>query len=332
MAQEVVTKRTRTLFSEGTRIAAEVCVPNLTPSPGGYPAILLCHCWGGLKIHLVPYAEAFARAGFAAMIFDYRGWGESDGRLIAPMNAPALLTAGERTLQVRVLREIVDPVDQIADANNCLTALAAEPGVDASRIGIWGSSFGGGHAVFLAGNNPLIKAVVAQVGGFGLPPEYREHAQARAVEKVQGRTDPTVPQGGVDAPPGLAGTPDLARMLLHSPLAAAANVRVPSLILDAEREELMNRLDHGFAAYEIIRQNAVCTYQTLPCTHYEVYDRYYEVALSLALNWFRTHLQLPAERISTQEAGLRERLKCGTSATTATIPGLREAGGRDPMC
>ena len=91
-----------------------------------------------------------------------------------------------------------------------------------------------------------IRAVIAQIGGYGFPPEYRANARARAAEKARGLINPVVPQGGLDASPGLKGTPDIARMATHSPLAAAANIRVPTLIIDAEQEELMNRLEHGF--------------------------------------------------------------------------------------
>ena len=101
-----VTERTMTLYSEGTRISVDMHLPS-TPRPAaGFPAILLCHGWGGLKHQLVYIAEAFARAGFAAMTFDYRGWGESDGRVIARKDAPSLLTAEEITLEVRGLREL----------------------------------------------------------------------------------------------------------------------------------------------------------------------------------------------------------------------------------
>ncbi len=285
-----VIRRQQTLFSEGTRIAAEIFLPETTPPPAGFPAVLLCHGWSGVKSQLVPFAEVLARAGFAAMIFDYRGWGESDGRVIALKDSPPLLTAEKLTLQVQVLREIVDPVDQVADAANCLAALMAEPGVDGTRVGVWGTSFGGGHAVFLAGIHPTIKAVVAQVGGFGLAPEFHEHAMARAVQKVRGLREPTVPQGGMDALPNLAGTPDVARMLAHSPLNAAHHIRVPTLLIDAEFEELVNRLEHGFAAYRIIRLNAVAEYRLLPCTHYGVYEQYLQEAIGMATDWFRRYL------------------------------------------
>jgi dienelactone hydrolase len=283
-------KRTHILFSEGTRIAADIYLP-VSPSPGpGFPAILMCHGWGGIRSQLAPFAEALAATGLAVMTFDYRGWGESDGRVIATRDAPRLLEAGEFRLTVRVLREVVDPVDQVCDANNCFAALAAEPGIDPSRIGVWGTSFGGGHAVFLAGTNPLVKAVVAQVGGFGLTPQFHEHARARAVQKVRAELDSLIPQGNFDALPSLSGSPDVARMLYHSPLAAAAAVRVPTLIVDVEEEELVDRLKHGHAAYEIIRQNAISEYHLLPGKHYDIYDRHLQQSFDMAQSWFQKFL------------------------------------------
>ena len=278
------------LWSEGTRLSAEIFLPAAPAPASGYPAILLCHGWGGLKDHLARYADKFARAGFVAMIFDYRGWGESDGRVIATRDAPRLVEAGERTLTVRVLREIVDPVDQTTDIKNCLAYLWSAPNVDRTRIGIWGTSYGGGHAVFTAGNDDRIKAVVAQIGGFGFPPEHRDWARGRAADKARGLLDPLVPQDGQDGVEGLKGTPDVARMAEHSQLGAAALVRVPTLIVDAEHEELNNRLEHGWAAYMMIRQNAPADYHTYPCKHYVVYDEYFDQSTDLAVDWFRKYL------------------------------------------
>lgn len=283
-------RRAVELWSEGTRLAAEIFTP-ATPAPeAGYPAILLCHGWGGLKDHLARYAEKFAGAGFIAMTFDYRGWGESDGRIITTRDGPRLLEAAEITLTVRVLREVVDPIDQTADVKNCLHFLASEPGVDAGRIGVWGTSYGGGHAVFTAGTDDRVRAVVAQIGGFGFPPEHRNWARERAADKVRGAYDPVVPQDGRDGVEGLKGTPDVARMVEHSQLGAAARVKVPALIIDAEFEELNNRLEHGWAAYMMIRQNAPAEYHTFPCKHYVVYDRYYDESTDMALAWFTKHL------------------------------------------
>ena len=285
-----VVRRGIELFSEGSRLAAELFTPAGVAPAEGWPAILLCHGWGGLKEHLAPYADKFAGAGFLCMTFDYRGWGESDGRVIAARDAPRLLDAGERELRVVVLREIVDPIDQTADIKNCLHVLASEPGVNPGRIGIWGTSYGGGHAVFTAGTDDRIRACVAQIGGFSFPPEYRDWARGQAADKARGRINPIVPQNGLNGVPDLKGTPDVARQVEHSQLRAAARVQVPTLIIDAEFEELNNRLEHGWAAYMMIRQNAPAEYHTYPCKHYAVYDDYAEPASDLALGWFGRHL------------------------------------------
>lgn len=285
-----VNRRAVEVYSEGTRLAAEMFTPAGERPKHGFPAILLCHGWGGLKSHLARYAEKFAAAGFVAMIFDYRGWGESDGRVIATRDAPRLLEAGETVMKVRVLREIVDPVDQTTDVRNCLAFLWSEPGVDPDRIGIWGTSYGGGHAVFTAGSDDRIRAAVAQIGGFGFPPEHRAWARQKAADKARGVYDPVVPQDGRDGVEGLQGTPDVARMVEHSQLKAAGQVRVPTLIIDAEFEELNNRLEHGWAAYMIIRQNVLAEYHTFPCKHYAVYDTCFAQSTDMALAWFDKYL------------------------------------------
>ena len=278
------------IWSEGSRLAAEVFKP--AGRPGLAPAILLCHGWGGLKSHLAEsYAKPFAAAGFVCLVFDYRGWGLSDGKLIPNTDTPMLTEAGEQTLKVRVIREVVDPLDQIADICAALAWLMTEEGVDPARVGIWGSSFGGGNVVSVAGADPRIKAVVAQIGSYGPPADtdFAELARQRMADKARGAIDPPIPQG-LDAPPGLKGTPDVARMLFNRPLDAAARIRVATLFIDAENEEYGAPEIQGKAAFEIVRRNAVAERHSFPCTHYEVYDRFYEPSLKLALDWFEKHL------------------------------------------
>lgn len=289
MADEIE-RRPVTIWSEGSRLAAEVITPINRPSL--LPAILLCHGWGGLKEHLADrYAIPFARAGYVCLAFDYRGWGGSDGRMISTPETPMLTTAGEQDVRVRVIREVVDPIDQIADVRACLAWLMTEPGVDPGRVGLWGSSYGGGHVVVIAGTDERPKAVVAQIGGFGSPapdPEWIAFQRKRAADKARAEIDPPVPQG-VDAAPSLRGAPDVARQLFHQPLKAAENVRVPTLFIDAEFEEYADPASHGHVA-EIVKRHAVSERRTLPCTHYKVYDEYYEPALKLAVDWFDRYL------------------------------------------
>lgn len=283
-----LSERHVTVWSEGSRLSALLVRPNVEAA---LPAILLCHGWGGLKEHLAPYARDFSRAGFACLVFDYRGWGESDGRIISLAETPTLTTPGPQTLRACVIREVVDPLDQVADIRACLAYLRSEEAVAPDRVGLWGSSYGGGHAIFVTGTDTTVKATVAQIGGYGHPMAgwYRDLARKRAADKARARIDPPVPQG-IDLAPGLKGTPDVARQYGYSPLKAAENIRVPVLFIDAEHEEYNDASLQGSAAYAIVKQHAISERLTFPCTHYAVYDKYYMPAMESARGWFQKYL------------------------------------------
>ncbi|MGH6993382.1 MAG: alpha/beta hydrolase [Caulobacteraceae bacterium] len=285
-----IERRAVVVWSEGSRLAAEIVKPRHQTEPS--PAILLCHGWGGLKEHLAErYALPFARAGYVCLVFDYRGWGESDGRLISVPETPMLTEGGEQTIRARVIRELVDPLDQAADVRACLAFLSTEPGVDPERIGLWGTSYGGGHVVVVAGSDERVKAVVAQIGGFGSPTPNRDwiaYQRRRAADKARAVIDPPVPQG-IDASPGLRGTPDVARQLFHDPISAAETLRAPILFIDAEFEEYADPATHGHIA-AVAAEHGVCERVTFPCSHYKVYDEFYQPALKLAQGWFDRYL------------------------------------------
>jgi len=129
-------------FSEGSRLVGNLFLPDGMHAGEQRPGIVLCHGFTGVRqLSLRNYAKRFAAAGYVAVIFDYRGFGDSEGtkwRLI--------------------------PLEQIDDIRNALTWLAAQPEVDADNIGLWGTSFGGAHAPYVAGVDERVNAVVGQVG------------------------------------------------------------------------------------------------------------------------------------------------------------------------
>src|SRR5258708_6953078 len=109
---------------------------------GRYPAITMAHGFAGVKEHgLERFAWAFAQAGFSVLVHDHRGFGASDG-------SP---------------RFDIDPWLQIADWRRGISFLESLPGVDADRIGLWGSSYAGGHAIVLGATDRRLRAVVSQV-------------------------------------------------------------------------------------------------------------------------------------------------------------------------
>lgn len=92
-------------------------------------------------------AEAFVEAGFIALTFDYRTFGESAG-------AP---------------RQLVSIRGQVKDLHAAVRFARSHPGIDPDRIALWGTSLGGGHVVSAAAEDPRIAAVVAQIPFNGFP-------------------------------------------------------------------------------------------------------------------------------------------------------------------
>jgi len=157
-----VALRTADIMSEGTRMAAEVFPPK-EPKAGKLPTIIMCHGWGGLAEYLRPDAMAFAKAAYLVVTFDYRGWGKSDSRLVLAGGKPELKD-GKLIAEVREVREVADPIDQTTDLLNAIHWVQGEKLCDGDRIGLWGSSFSGGHVVYAAARDPRVKAFVSQVG------------------------------------------------------------------------------------------------------------------------------------------------------------------------
>lgn len=132
-------ERKVSFYSDGLRLSGVLYLPD---GPGPHPGVVLCHGFTGIKELILPdYARRFAGAGYAALAFDYRGFGESEGprgRLI--------------------------PWEQVRDIRNAITFLQCQPQVDPGRIGVWGTSYGGAHAPCVAGVDSRVRCAVGQVG------------------------------------------------------------------------------------------------------------------------------------------------------------------------
>jgi uncharacterized protein len=288
---EAIERRPVDIWSDGTRMSGDLFLPDGFGDGEDRPAILMTHGWGGERKDLNgSYATKFSMAGFVVLTFDYRGWADSDSRLVMAGEQPAPDGDGMVTVQARAIREVVDPVDQNRDILSALDFLSGEPGVDTSRIGIWGTSYSGGHVIYIGAIDDRVAAIVSQVGyqGVGMTPARARFARQRAIDKARGVIDP-IPQG-IDLVPNLKGTPDLAHMRDYRPIDYAAAIRVPTLVIDVSEEELFDHKANGRAAFEIIEANAEAKYKTYQGKHYDIYYRHYQAASTLALQWFTQHL------------------------------------------
>jgi len=141
MAEEVDTSTIRQdirIPAYGETIAAYLYRPE---SDGPVPCIVMAHGFTLTRDDgLGPYAEAFQRAGFAAIVFDYRRFGASTGEP----------------------RQVIDYKWEIADYHAVVKWARKLDGIDPDRIALWGTSFAGGMVVEAAATDPRIAAVVSQ--------------------------------------------------------------------------------------------------------------------------------------------------------------------------
>lgn len=287
--------RSITIWSEGVRLSGNLHVPDDISDGEKRPAILLCHGWGGPKEHLnSTYAPFFAKAGFIAMTFDYRGWFESDARVVTTEAQSGFDESGKATVEVQAVKDVVDPFDQIMDIASCLDYLVGEPNVDTARIGIWGTSYGGGHAVYTAATDRRIKCMVSQVGPVGalefdLGSEEAALLQERATDKARG-VDPIMPPSE-GAHETLVGHPDWAKMPRYNPIQQGHRITAPSLFLDQADEELMDPDTQYPELMKIMSPDVPKDHHRFPGTHYKIYDENYQEGVTLARDWFVKYLK-----------------------------------------
>jgi dienelactone hydrolase len=105
------------------------------------PLLVMAHGLGGVRtMRLDAYAERFSAAGYACLVFDYRNFGDSEGRP----------------------RQLLDIGLQLADWAAAVAYARTILGIDAKRIALWGISFAGGHVIATAARLPGITAAVVQ--------------------------------------------------------------------------------------------------------------------------------------------------------------------------
>ena len=125
----------------------------LPAGAGPHPLVVLAHGMGGLKEWTIPdVATALVEAGIAALAFDYRNYGDSEG----------------------MPREEIDHPGQIEDFRSAISFATTLTEVDPERIGIWGTSLGGRNVLAVAALDRRVKCVLSQVPAlFNVTPAMR---------------------------------------------------------------------------------------------------------------------------------------------------------------
>jgi hypothetical protein len=111
------------------------------------PCVVLAHGFSGTMDRLEAHATHFADGGIAALIFDYRNFGESEGEP----------------------RQLVEIGGQQHDIRSAVEYVRSRSEIDPERVALWGNSLGGGHVFAVAADDPRIAAVIAQIPYNGFP-------------------------------------------------------------------------------------------------------------------------------------------------------------------
>jgi fermentation-respiration switch protein FrsA (DUF1100 family) len=128
------------ISAEGATLRGWLYTPEDRSRP--VPAVVMAHGFSAVKeMYLDAFAEVFASAGLAAIVFDNRNFGASDGEP----------------------RQEIDPWRQVADYRDVISYARLRSEIDGDRIGVWGSSYSGGHAITVGALDRRVRCVVSQV-------------------------------------------------------------------------------------------------------------------------------------------------------------------------
>ena len=129
-------------YSEGVKLHGDLFLPDKISTDDPRAGIVLCHGYTGVKdLYLPDNAEWLRQAGYAVLTFDYKGWGESEGA-----------------------RSRLAPFSRVADTHAALDFLAAQETVSESRLGLYGTSYGGATVIWAAAMDERVSCTVSVVG------------------------------------------------------------------------------------------------------------------------------------------------------------------------
>jgi len=269
----------------------------------GRPCVVMAHGFGGTRdTGLLAYAEGFAAAGIDVLLFDYRGFGDSEG-------AP---------------RQLVSYRRQRDDYRAAIAAARRLDGIDPDRIVLWGTSYSGGHVLPVAVGDGRIAAAMSltpAMDGLSALLAIARHGGPRRLLPLitNGLKDvfraltrraphylPVVGKPGslaiMTAPGGLEGYEALAgpswrnqvtartalEVAFNRPTQFASRVRFPLLVQIGDNDAVAPPAAAHRAADKAGRHATVRTY---PVDHFDVYEGgWQQRALADQLTFLRRHL------------------------------------------
>ncbi len=273
-------------------------------SGGTTPTIVMCHGFSAVKeMYLDKYAEVFSDNGFNALVYDNRNLGASDG-----------LPRGEIT-----------PWQQIDDFRNAITFAETLEGTDVNRIGIWGSSYSGGHALVVAAQDRRVKCVSTQVPVVDGDANFRQLVRADFVDGARAgfdadrrarfngaeptmidivNEDPMAPSAlpTPDSYEWMVGTQQLRadawvnsctlrsveRFAEYQPGAYLRLIAPTPLLVCVAKNDVLTPTGVTLAGFQDAREPKKLV--VLPGGHFDAYVKGFDISSQVQLEWFTEHL------------------------------------------
>ena len=288
--------------SKGIRCAGFKYVPDSHRDGQRHPTIVMAHGFSAVKeMYFTHYAEEFCKSGFAVILFDYRYQGASDGEP----------------------RGQIFPWEQIEDFRTAITYATTLPETKPERIGIFGSSYSGGHVICIGALDRRVKCVVSQVplvdGWTNFQAIVPRAAGAEMLKALEADRIERYKRGTVNYLPVVAAdnnavlnTSDsyqwftethkkmapswenrvtvesVEKFLEYSPQAYLSRISPTPFQMMVAAEDILTPVDVAISAYK--QANEPKRLVIIPGGHFDAYVKGFPISSANAVNWFKEHL------------------------------------------
>lgn len=288
-----------TFYSRGCRLAGTLTLPDDATHLHPVAAVVQGPGWLGLRSAKLyaRYHRALVDAGIGVLVFDYRGFGDSEGDAT-----------------------YLDPREQVEDIINAATYLEVREEVDRHRLGVFGSGgTGGGNAVMAAALDPRFRAMVSQVpiadGRDWLHRMRREYEWLEFLDQLDrnrherartGRGAMVAPRDGIMVPtperqstkvksdvdarvPDQVALASADAILLYRPIDVVDRIAPRASLFICVEKDATTPEDHAIAMYERAGAPKRLIVQR-GTTHYAAYADYGDLVAPLISSWFTRYL------------------------------------------